>query len=279
MSRSSAVWARTGAVAFASLELLASAWPLSCTTSSPGGQDGRMATGPVMLRNYRYAPRKARVEIRGDELELFLPPYFGRRRWSVPIGNTAVTDLTSVQDTSSREDLYPDGISIPYFFTAGPATSPTILLLFRQPTRVPPLRALTAYAPNVDLPFGYFQTRSAKGAFVDGPLLRAVDPPSAAQQLVAAGVERVDDPSRWLRSHRRTLTDPGERAQLFSQIRATTRLSRVAAALFYGPLLVGPWALSRPSTPWWISALLVLVLAVGLLFRFLARQPLRQRPP
>ena len=119
---------------------------------------------PIPLKTYRVSPRKARIELEGGAAELFLPTYFGRRRLHVPLNGLAVCDLTSPLIVDSpADDVFRQPIALPYLFTTGPATAPTLLLLFAERQRVPPLRVVAAWAPNVDLPFGWTSSRSSQG--------------------------------------------------------------------------------------------------------------------
>lgn len=100
-----------------------------------------MPSDTIRLRNYRLTPRKACIELVGDAAALVLPGYFGRRRWAVTLSDLAVVDLTAPNLAADvEEDVFRDDLAIPYFFTTGPVTTPTTLLLFATPQRVPPLR-------------------------------------------------------------------------------------------------------------------------------------------
>lgn len=232
-----------------------------------------MANESIPLRTYRINPRKSRIELSGDVARLVLPGYFGRRTWSVPVGQMGVVDLTSmpVSDTS-EEDVYRDAVRIPYFFTTGPATAPTTLLLFEHPQRVPPLRAVAALAPNTSLPFGYFESRSERGAYVDGVLLRAADPAGAAARLVSAGAAPVQDPGTWLREHRERVIDPVERETLLRHRRTSLRLARTSTALHYVTVLGAAALLSRTDIPGIAWALPVVGGGLTYLLRRLARR-------
>lgn len=173
----------------------------------------------VALRVWRLAPRKARLDIRGSVVSLYLPTYFGRRRWELNADQVAVADLEQLVDTGSDGGTEPDvvyrsPVTVPYLFTTGPYTSPNLLILFASRSRVPPLRLLPVIAPNVELPFGFWSSRSESGDLADGVMLRAVDPAAAVDRLVAAGAVRTDDSDTWLVEHRDLVIDPDEREQL-----------------------------------------------------------------
>jgi len=190
----------------------------------------------IALRSYRVHVRKSRIEVVGDDAELVLPASFGSRRLVVPLRDITVVDLTSptlVED----EVFFRRPPVIPYFFTTGPATEPTTTLLFRTSRRVPPLKVSVAMAPNMDLPFGWWESRSAGGAHVDGVDLRAVDPVDAARRLTSAGARRTDDPAQWLRDHHQAVDDPIEREQLRTEARTVHWLFRASFGLVFGALL------------------------------------------
>lgn len=149
----------------------------------------------VPLRTYRWAPRKATMTVDGGSVELYLPTYFGSHRWRIPVSEVAVWDADDSHDEDEREGevIFPAAIVVPYLITTGPATTPTTALLFRTAQRVPPVRALAAWAPNTDVGVGYRESRSDEGAFLDGVMLRFRDPDAPLAALVAAGAERVSN--------------------------------------------------------------------------------------
>ncbi|MFP5308230.1 MAG: hypothetical protein ACLGIR_01460 [Actinomycetes bacterium] len=198
----------------------------------------------VPLRSYRLAPRRSRIELDGATAHLRLPGWFGRRVWSVPIRTAAVIDLTDDADGSvlSDEVVFARRLRIPYLWTTGPATAPTIALLFAEPQRIPPLRWMLAFASGVDLPVGIRASRSAAGATLDGVLLRAVDPEAAVASLVAGGAERVTEAGgvAWLAARRQLRTDPAEVAALEEAVAALEGRGRIAAVTLWVGL--GLWA-------------------------------------
>jgi hypothetical protein len=235
---------------------------------------GVVSSQTIRLRNYRVNPREARVELDGDTAALVLPAYFGRHRWRVQLADLAVVDLTSPMFApDAGEDVFRNGLATPYFFTTGPVTAPTTLLLFRAPQRVSPLRAVAAWAPNVDLPFGYRESRSKRGAFVDGAFLRAEDPPNAAERLVMAGAERVHNPAQWLRANREVVTDPVEREQVLAHGRRSLWFSRVSNGLMLASLIGAAALNTRDGITAAVWSLPVLGLAFAWLMRHLAKSP------
>ena len=107
----------------------------------PRGGSVSQGGGPVIrvpLRTYRIAPRKAAIEIDGARVSLYLPVYFGRRRWELNASDLAVMDRTRLAATSEFEQDDSDpyagvvlrrGITIPYLPTTGPAAEPNLALL------------------------------------------------------------------------------------------------------------------------------------------------------
>lgn len=237
--------------------------------------DGRL----VRLRTYRLAPRKARLECVGDELVLRLPTYFGRRAWRVPIAEVNVVDMTAPQTVVRRtESVYAEPVSVPYLFTTGPNTRPTTLLLFTTPQRVPPLRLVTAIAPNSSLPFGYRASRSATGARLDGVFLRAVDPAGAVARLVMAGARPIDDPVGWLQTHREMIADPVKAAAIVSSTKRAGTLHKVAAALLMVTLVTARWATNHDG-PLWLWPLVAITGASTVVLWLMARRTARLTPP
>lgn len=205
---------------------------------------------PIPLKTYRVSPRKARIELEGGAAELFLPTYFGRRRLHVPLNGLAVCDLTSPLIVDSpADDVFSQPIALPYLFTTGPATAPTLLLLFAERQRVPPLRVVAAWAPNVDLPFGWTSSRSSQGASVDGVLLRASDSAEASRRLVDAGATEVHDPAQWMREHRDRVMDPLEVEQVIADETRRVRLAWVASGGLFASLVGAALILGAEQLP------------------------------
>jgi hypothetical protein len=186
----------------------------------------------VPLQTYRIHLRRARIELEGGDAQLFLPSFFGSARFRVPLSELHVCDLSSpLLSESPGEDVYRDALAIPYFFTTAPVAAPTLLLLFATRQRVPPLRALTAFAPNTDLPFGWRSSRTDAGALIDGALLRTPDPTEASRRLVEAGATEVTDPDHWLREHRERIADPHEAQQVITDDARRVRFDQLGAGL------------------------------------------------
>lgn len=185
-----------------------------------------------------------------------------------------MTDLAGQKPSNwVGEDVFRNEIIIPYFFTTGPVTRPTMLLLFRRPQRVPALRAIAAVAPNVELPFGWRESRSPKGANVDGVLVRAVDASDAVSRLVQAGATLADDPSQWLRDHREVVSHPTKRAALSAHARRSTWLARCSTVVLFGSLLGAGVLLRNEALPLGSLAIPGLTGTLGLLLRRAANRP------
>jgi hypothetical protein len=222
----------------------------------------------IPLMTYRLQPRKARIELDGGDARLFLPSYFGSRRLQVPLSELHVCDLTSpLLPDSPGDDIFRDVVKIPYFFTTGPVTAPTLLLLFATPQRVPPLRAISAFAPNVDLPFGWRSTRTDAGTSIDGALLRTPDPTAASRQLVAAGATGVTDPDQWLREHRERVMDPREAEQIIADDARRMRMARIGSGVLLASLAGAAAILGSEDLPLGLLGLPAAGAVTGLGFR------------
>jgi hypothetical protein len=155
---------------------------------------GRHSLGPgrrVALRDFGYRTRKPRVDFAAYSAHLVLPTYFGRDEVSVPADSIAVVDLTlpgSPRQVDEVRHNFP-AHAISHLATTSPRRSPTTLLLFAEPVRVPPLR-LRAAAKRRRLTFRLRDSHRVPPARIDGVLLRADNPRWAADRFVAAGSMR-----------------------------------------------------------------------------------------
>ncbi|WP_232794382.1 MULTISPECIES: hypothetical protein [Pseudofrankia] len=229
------------------------------------------------MKAYWFVIRKPRVVCDGGAMQMILPGYFGGRSWAIPARHVAVQDLSATPPMAGAQEPEPvlaHELIVPYLFTTGPMTRPNLLLMFTEPQRVPPLRLVTALAPNTDLPFGYRSTRSEKGAHVDGILLRADNPAALRESVLTAGGSALDDPVGWLYEHRDTVTDVVEQASLARRRRAGRRIQLAALLLFVATSIGGP-RLVADDGPWWPLFLFLAVLAalfgLGAFGRRLAR--------
>jgi hypothetical protein len=144
---------------------------------------------------------------------------FGRiHRWDIPVGEVVVADTTYVSYGDPQQGwVFRDPPRIPYAATATSRKSPNLLLLFRRPQRIPPLRV--GGAMTLGLPY---RASRSPGVDVDGVNLRAAKPRDAIGALAAAGVTRVERPTEWLRENRPITSDPAAvRALARNQRRGT----------------------------------------------------------
>jgi hypothetical protein len=179
----------------------------------------RLLAHAILLRAYWYTLRWPRLETGSGQLRLTAPIFFGRRALATPLEQVAAVAPGALPALPRFDDgVFAEGMSIPYLYTAFSTLerprrppAPNLMLVFARPVRVPPLRASAAESEFVRLPFGYFSSRSARGATVDGVLLAARDPEDAMSRIAGAGIEVVDDWREWLRRHPRDGTELGRR--------------------------------------------------------------------
>lgn len=190
------------------------------------------------MRQYRFHFRPAFLEIDGGCLRIVLPVYFGKQVWAVPLTEVLACDLKQeIKDYEPTDLLFDPPVKVPYLFTTGPLTAPTLQLLFRNPERVPKLRWTAALAPNNSLPFTRRQSISEDGARVDGLLLRMQDNSTALEALVGAGVEQTQQPLTWLIRNRDTVNDRSRVDRLLSTERKIVWAARLQMLGFLGAWL------------------------------------------
>lgn len=179
----------------------------------------------VPLRHNRLLSRQPYIELDGSFLQLRLPAVFGRRQvWNLNIADVAVVDTKGVNNDDSGNDwAFERRLKIPYAVTTHSGAAPNLVLLFKTPQRIPPLRIGGGEA--IGLP--YFKSRTETGVQIDGLRLRARDPVAAVQILADTGVELVDRPAAWMRRHRPVTQDPA----LLQVARANTRRLRWVTAI------------------------------------------------
>jgi len=167
----------------------------------------------IPLKAYRIAPRKPWVAVVDGLVTFRLPGFLGKRTFSTPIGNVGAVDPRLLGESAVAEDVvYEMPIVVPYAYTTSATTAPNVGVVFREPVAVPtPLllrQRVDELAPKrgatADLP---------AGRYVDGLLLRAVDPDTAIETLAVAGAERVVDPDAFFAAHRAIESDPREIAR------------------------------------------------------------------
>lgn len=256
---------------------------LGCGGAKPSiaGTYAAAVTETVELRNYWYTLRTPEIRLTADGAVVRLPTYFAST-WTIPWEQLAVTDLTQLADPGPGDDVeFAELLSVPYFFTTGPVFPPNLLLTFQTPQRVPPLTAVAAIAPNVDLPFGYFSTRSEAGDVVDGMLLRVKDPTAAVAALASTGASSVSAPVKWLAQRRTTVQDSFARDALAARDRLIRNQALARAVCGYGAAgLLALGVLREPVDGWSVvlfSAAVVGGLAAWVLTRRLKRLTRRDR--
>ena len=229
----------------------------------------------IPVKHYRIALRKPRLEVFAGTLSMTLPSYFGRRRWDIPVKDIAVVDLLDPAYAEDAERDLPEieGVSVPYIVTTGPYTTPTLMLLFARPQRVPPLRLATALAPNIEMPWGYRSSRSERGDHADGITLRAVDSVTASEMLARAGATRATKPLTWLATRRPELVDPVANAPVARKLRWARRLRWVGFSLYLG---AAPMAFFADRLAGWVFVLLGGLVGLGFVLLFLASRVQRR---
>jgi hypothetical protein len=199
------------------------------------------ATGAVDAQQVPLARplvgRSPTMWVHDDRIELLLPIWFGRRRWSIALDQVAVHDLTR-DDPSS--DLFEDEVVftrpvvVPFVNMTTTMSVPTLALYFREPQRVPPLRWTMALGG-----LGWRRSRSVEGQTVDGVQLLVKHPGPAVDALADAGIEVVEDPMRWWRRHREVVRDQVERDRVVRSVRRIRILRGVGYAFGVVTLAVG----------------------------------------
>lgn len=206
---------------------------LGRVTSDPYPQAGGMR---VPLRAFRLNPRKAHLDLLPTQISLFLPFYFGRRRLEFPLAGAAFaidglpTPVDQLHEPEDDEVFFHEAIVIPYFPTASVVRGPNTTILLPEPQRMAPLRRAIMLNQNVDLPFGYRQSHSDKGVWLDGVELAVADPASARLALMNAGLTEAD-PSHWLAAHRELEQDTDEREAIRADVAHARRFIGIGTLL------------------------------------------------
>jgi hypothetical protein len=191
--------------------------------------------------------QRAALVVRPDRVGLVFPPYWGRAEGlSVPTSGLGVVDLRTDASTRLTQGLWDEAaVKLPMFGTA----KPTLLLLFDEAHRVPPLSWRASYQwPHPRL--RRREAASAEGLWIDGLLLALHRPDPLARALRDAGAEEITDPDGWLGRRR----PQGLDLRTLENLRRTTeaerkairsRTARGAAAGLLGALLVAAlWGLA-----------------------------------
>jgi hypothetical protein len=203
---------------------------------APGSVETRV---PLCGRLLRSA-----LVVHPDRVGLVFPPYWGTAEGpSFPTRRLGVVDLRTDAATRLTSELWDEsGLKLPTFGAA----RPTLLLLFAEPCRVPPLRRRTrALWPNPTL--RRREAASAAGLWIDGLLLAVRHTDPLVRALHDAGAEQVTDPDAWLdrrRPQRQDLAGLERPRRATQREPAPSRGARGAACGILGALLVATiWGL------------------------------------
>jgi hypothetical protein len=237
--------------------------------------------GRIPLRAFRLNRRKAYLDLLPGQVSLFLPAYFGRRLLELPTAGAAfaMDDLGAppIEQMSGGQDddvYFREAIVIPYFPTASVLRGPNMVILLPAPVRMPALRRLMMFNQNISLPFGYRQSRSEEGVWLDGVELAVADPASARIALMNAGLME-ESPSKWLAAHRELEHDAAEIEVIRADVAYVRRFGRVDGVLSG----VGLVSLIAAKVTHHFALAIAAFVAIGaqLLLPFIARLVGRQR--
>lgn len=193
----------------------------------------------VPLRAFRLNPRKAHMDVLPGQINLFLPAYFGRRLVELPTVGAAfaIDDKHTQSDddvgllTDDEDVFFEKPIVVPYFPTASVVRGPNAMIMLPRPARMPSLRRAMMFNQNVSLPFGYRQSRSDEGVWLDGVELAVADPTAARSALLQAGLVEEKFPTKYFAAHRELEHDPGEIASIQGDVASARRFGRVNGIL------------------------------------------------
>jgi hypothetical protein len=237
-----AAWYERKALAPVGLVVVAEArphWDDEWDDESDEAEEPLQESRLVEIKSFRFAWRKPRLEVVRGHVVLTLTSHFSEP-WVIDADDVGAVDLTR---SDYDLDDAPDALETPFLQTTGNFGVPTLLLLFKTPQRVPPVRWIMALGGNNGVPWGYRPSRSAEGAWADGIQLRASDPAAAVRAVTAAGGSAPRTPMAWLREERPELWSDA----LVAAIRATSHRRRnvgiaggVLFAIGMGLLLITP---------------------------------------
>lgn len=187
-----------------------------------------------------------RLELRGDSLVITL------RAIASPLV-VPVSEVAAVAGQRSPAD--PPLQRTPVLPTAqlqGATARPNLLVVFRQPVRVPPIRV----QPGGSLGLSRRRSTSPQGLYVDGMWFALDDPDTAFEQLDAASLPVVNDAAPALAAA--LGTDPGGTPEVEVRRRTARRVQLLLLISFIGfaALLAGT-ALTGDQR--WLGRLLFLV--------------------
>jgi hypothetical protein len=191
----------------------------------------------IPLRAFRINPRKAYLDLLPGQISLYLPAYFGRRLLELPtvgaafaLDDSGAPPIDQVSGAEDEDAFFREAIVIPYFPTASVVRGPNTMILLPTRVRMPPLRRTMMFNQNISLPFGYRQSRSEKGVFLDGVELAVADLASARIALMQAGLTE-ESASKWLAAHRELEQDPTEIEDIQAAVAHARRFGRVDGVL------------------------------------------------
>lgn len=186
----------------------------------------------VPLRSYRFAPRKAWLAVDGADVVVRVPGWWGGKTWRAPLAGSAVADLDLVDAAGGIvAGYFEEPVFTPYVHSTNQLTDPNVGLVFATPVPVPNLRLLVRDGLGDEIPKRPATGERPAGRYVDGIMVRAVDPRAAVEALVAAGAERTADPDGWLRARRAAVNEPEVVAQIERRHRAVDRVTNVCLVL------------------------------------------------
>ncbi|MDT7538417.1 MAG: hypothetical protein QOI82_2002 [Actinomycetota bacterium] len=220
----------------------------------------------LALQSWGLGRRSAIELTRSGEVRIRAPGFFGSHRLVVSATEVAVEaleDPLSYQHSEATDDdfYFEEPIVLLDLPTKTQIAAPNLVLGFAQPVRVPPVRLILAL--QNPFPFSWRASRSTKGVYADGVILRSRSPREAASALESAGATRVPDLVTWLAARRRLVTDPVRIAQLAAEDAQLVRRSRLAfwAWLSAGALLL----VAKVTETWWTFGLAFASVGLGFL--------------
>lgn len=209
-----------------------SAAPVGAPTMVVGGESTGVQSGErIELATYRFRAL-SELCVFGDRVEVVVPQWFGSERWTIPIDQVGVQDLTQPEPDDLAqgvdEQVFSQPIIVPYLATTSPNSKPTIALYFKSPQRVPPVR--WSVSPWLS---DWRDSRSDAGLMFDGVTLRTKFPELAAESIVQQGGERVSDSLRWWIRHRSVVHDADTIDQIVKQEKSHRWLLRFRGLAFF----------------------------------------------
>jgi hypothetical protein len=185
----------------------------------------------------------AAVTVSSDGLSLRMPSYLGRQPWVIPLSAITVVDTETAADEVD-DVVLASPLTLPGFYRAPAFPGRNLVLLFRSPLRIPPLRH-TAFGQDVGI--SPRRTRSRSGTDVDGIVLGFRNRADAVAALREVGATFTPSLWSWARTHRAVVHDPIQRERIVRLEAWTGRLSVVGPAVLFGSAL---WLRVDESSVW-----------------------------